>query len=193
MNPIKSKIEFKGKVGKFVYYDKEKKEEVPITLDKFLVLKTTSQITGYNPKLGGIWSNEVELIEEEEIVVRCKSVGKLSQGAYSEIKKSLPAGSKFATNLYVVAKINGVLGIYILQMYGGILNEWIEFSKKNIGVCQSTIIIANLTTKYNGDIKYFVPIFAIRKSTETEEEAAKIFWKKLKDWQRASVPNSYGE
>lgn len=187
MNPIKSKIEFKGKVGKFVYYDKEKKEEVPITLDKFLVLKTTSQITGYNPKLGGIWSNEVELIEEEEIVVRCKSVGKLSQGAYSEIKKSLPAGSKFATNLYVVAKINGVLGIYILQMYGGILKEWIEFSKKNIGVCQSTIIIANLTTKYNGKIKYFAPIFAIRNSTETEEEAAKIFWKKLKDWEKEST------
>lgn len=187
MNPILNRIEFKGKTGKFVCFDKELKEEVPIGLERFVILKSTSQITGYNPKCGSIWSNEVESIREEELVVRCKNIGKLCQGVYSELKNTLPKGSKFTTNLYIVASVNNKVGIYILRLIGGALNEWIEFKQKNPDVYKSTILVPNLAKRMNGAIEYLVPVFALRKSTEIEEKTAKTLWGRLREWEKAKI------
>lgn len=177
-NPAQNRfIEVQGKTGELRYFDKEigaKGENVNVPLPFFfIILKSFSKVTGYNSTNGGLYSNEVERIDQEPLYVRYfkDKDNLIAQGLYKDIKDrvtSRSVGGKFAKSIYI-AYVNAdkKLEIANLTLSGKTLYSFNEAMKKaqdegnNIYDCM--FYIKKDGMKFvDGQIPYHYPIFNYR-------------------------------
>jgi hypothetical protein len=181
-NPATMFLEWKSSIKSFVYYDKDKKENVTIPTDtKFIVLDQLSTVTGFDDTYGtGYWSNEVRNTKRDEMAV-CVWVDKkkrvLAQGLWNDIKGSV--GAKYAKSIYCMAKIGGEYKLINLKVSGASLTAWIKFAEEAGGDSalygETAVGIKEIATGKKGAVTYHYPIFHVaskKLSQEAMEQAA---------------------
>jgi hypothetical protein len=172
-NPCKKWISFKGDKGNFVYWDKEKEENIEIKLPIFfIVLDELATITGFSKKHDcGIYSNEVHRTADELLRVKTFSGGEEITGLYSDIKDSIVAmGGKYTKSVYaLLINPNKSTELVNFKFKGASFSGWLE---KKFNVDRSAVGIMSLKEDINGSIKYQIPVFQKFKMTEEYRERA---------------------
>jgi hypothetical protein len=177
-NPATMFLEWKSSLKSFVFYDKDKKENVTIPTDtKFIVLDQLSTVTGFDDTYGtGYWSNEVRYVGNEELAVcvwDTKSNGKrvLAKGLWKDIKGSV--GAKYAKSIYCMAKIDGEYKLVNLKVSGASLTAWIKFVEEAGGDSalygETVVGIKEIATGKKGAVTYHYPIFHVASKKLTQE------------------------
>jgi len=162
-NPCKKFIRFKS--GKFSYWDKEEKKDVPVEFPlEFVALRELATITGFDEKNEcGIYSNEISSIGIQPLLVKSFKGGEIAAGFYKEIKDTVVSrGGKYTASIYIM--IDGELAN--LQLRGAALREWFEKKK---GVKYS---IAKTKKGRTGAVSYDVPVIETVEATPEERIAA---------------------
>jgi hypothetical protein len=172
-NPCKKFIDFKGNDGKFFYYDKEKEEQVEITIPMyFIVIDELATISGFNKKHGcGVYSNEVHRTTDELLRVKTFKGGEEIVGLYSDIKDSIIAlGGKYTKSVYALMIYpTGATEMVNFKFRGSSFSGWLE---KKFNVTKSAVGIVGLEDEVNGTITYKVPVFKKFKMSEELRQRA---------------------
>lgn len=163
------KVEINGETvkklkGELVYWDGEtmQSQELPFT---FCVLEQTSSVTGFAPKGAGnnvrYYSNEITSFDEPIRVTRRDDNGSevIADGIYQEVKKNLPQGCKFQTNLYIYNP--ETQRIERINLKGSALSEYISFGQKNKGIYEHTLTLSVGEEHTNGTVDYVSPKFTM--------------------------------
>ena len=184
-NPATRWFEWKSSEKSFQFYDKEKKEVVPVKLPfTFIVLDRTATIKGYNSKLKlGIYSNEVRDTREQPLAVKYHGAETIAEGMWSEIKDkvgSKSVGGKFALNIYLAFRAGKQLFIGCFQATGCALGAWFEFEKANRRtIFEKAVTVKTTRHDSSGDVEYDAPVFTLADVTEETNEQAKELDKDL--------------
>lgn len=149
--------------AQLVYWDGEvmQSQELPFV---FCALEQTSSVTGFAPKANGdirYYSNEITSFDEPIKVTRRDSNGSevIVEGIYQNVKKNLPEGCKFQTNLYIYNPAEQ--RIERINLKGSALSEWITFGQKNKGIYEHTITMEAGEQKTTGTNDYIVPKYTL--------------------------------
>lgn len=158
--------------GELVYWDGEamQSQELPFT---FCVLEQTSSVTGFAPKGVGnnvrYYSNEITSFDEPIRVTRRDDSGSeiIAEGLYQEVKKTLPDGCKFQTNLYIYNP--ETQRIERINLKGSSLSEYISFGQKNKGIYEHTLTMSVGEEHTNGAVDYVSPKFTMGEKYSDED------------------------
>lgn len=150
--------------GELVYWDGEamQVQDLPFT---FCVLEQTSSVTGFAPKSSGdgvrYYSNEITSFDEPIKVTRRDNAGSevIAEGLYQSIKKSLPEGCKFQTNLYIYNPIEQ--RIERINLKGSALSAYINFGQKNKGIYEHLVTMSVGEEHTTGSVDYIEPKFEL--------------------------------
>ena len=201
-NPTKKWLSWKGGIGVWSYYDKEKGENVKLDETIYVVpLDELSTIKGWHDASGsGIYSNEVNNLNEEELSVRSFKGGEIVKGKYSDIKGKLEGG-KFCKSVYA-AMLNSkgqVIELVNLGFSGSSLGAWIE-AKVNIKEGKVLVISKNPEVQKKGATTYYVPsikvterrdsIIAECEGLDRELQEYLKGYKEKQEQPQGNVPNS---
>lgn len=155
--------------GELSHWDSVAKEKVVSALPfKFAVLNQTKRISGFNPGANGqntrFYSNEAVEFDDELKVYR--KVGDnpaevVAEGAYANIKGSLPQGARLASVLYGYNPESKQIEVITLQ--GASLSAFIEFSKNN-KIYTGYMTIEEGEKKTNGTVEFVPPVFKMAES-----------------------------
>jgi len=184
-NPSKRWFEWKGDAGHFSYYDKEAKQRIDLPPDfTFILLDETCAIRGYHEKSkSGIYSNEVRDLRAEVLVVKSFKGGELCEGRYADIKDRIKVlGGKFTKVCYCAFKDeSGELQIGAVDMNGGVLGAWMDFTKANRNeLYKQAVRIKGFTNEKKGKIEFTLPkSIALVPVNEETDEAAKALDREL--------------
>jgi hypothetical protein len=176
-NPAHRFFEWKAEKGELQYYDKEKKENIPVKLPfSFLILDEVSQVGGgikVNGKYEGYWSNAVKNLNTQIITVKSKG-GIVAQGLYAELKER--KGLHYEKGLYIAFHgDNGDLVIGFLKFKGSSLGAWFEFTKAHRDLCKGAFTIKSRSEVIEGDKgDYYTPIFTHKLDISEESDQAAI-------------------
>lgn len=196
-NPATCWFEWKGKIGKFVYWDKQKEQNIEINLPfAFILLDRTATIRGYNPKAkSGIFSNEVRDTRSDAFIVKYFTGGLIAEGLWSDIKDRVTVNKgKFAVNAYIAFKQGDTLKIGALQLSGCALGPWFEFEKAHrkpvdIGggnkvqeIFAKAISVSKTIKGKTGDNEYLEPVFSIKEIDPATNAAAIELDKQLQEY-----------
>jgi hypothetical protein len=156
-------IEWNNETKSFCYYDKDKKEKVPLPKGfKFLWIKENHKVGGFNnDKECGIRSNEIQDLSKEELKVMFndKNTSVIAKGLYSEIKETVnDAGGKYMKCVYVMTEKKNLV---CLQISGAVLQSFVEFSgtltkEDKLG---RWINVVGSEDRKKGSVKYSIPVF----------------------------------
>jgi hypothetical protein len=176
-HPATRWFEVNGQNGEVFFYDKEKKEKVPVSTPfGFILLDETSVIKGWHePSESGIISNEVRDTRNEVFVVRSFKGGEIASGHYNFIKDKVAAsGGSYNANLYIAFKgESGKLEIGSLMLKGAALSAWFDFrkearkqtvevdGKKVSALYAKALVIKGWEDGKKGSIKFKKPVFAL--------------------------------
>lgn len=167
-NPCNIFLQWKSDSYCFVFFDKNKQENVKIELPlKFLALKQLQNVKGWSDALNGqIISNEVEFLSKEELNVVCyhKNIKgenvktTIAKGLYSNIKDAVvTSGARYHKSVYIMLE-DGTLAN--LQLKGATVKEWNDFFNKNKNrITDEWIKISKVKEDKKGGIKFNVPVF----------------------------------
>lgn len=139
------------------YSDDKKGENVPIDISGMIVLDCDLfTVTGYNKKLGFLWSNEVRTIEDQIIARYHGQKSPAASGNWETVKSELGDNGKYTKSIY------GLLGGEIVNVHvgGAGLKTWfdvIEGNKDRLG--KSTIRVASIESGKQGNVNYKYPVF----------------------------------
>ena len=153
INPCKKFIEFKGGVGKFQYWDKEKKVNIEVKRPlEFVVLAVMQTAKGYHEESGSsIYSNEVYNGRQEMNVRSFKGV-EIANGFWKDIKDAVKCqGGKFCFSIYAIMNKE----LVNFQLLGAACSPWIDSYSENVNKYKVT----KLETRIKGINEYKVPIF----------------------------------
>lgn len=174
-SPVKFWLTFKADSGKVAYTHKnESGEYEDVLLDEleFVLMDSRASISGWNDESSSkIYSNLVKYTKEEKFQVRSKK-GVLVEGIYSDIKDKVMAfGGKFCTNLFVLAKINGVFEPCVFQVSKTSQAAWSKFTegKKLSELYNVTVKVTKGEEAKKGKIKFVYPAF---ETSEVEKDVA---------------------
>ena len=175
-HPCTRWIEWDGSNGEFRYYDKEKKENIPLgNKYTFILLDQLATVKGWHDASeSGIFSNEIRDITQDVLVVKSFKGGPLAEGTYKTIRDRIIAhGGHFTANCYIAIKSDTGLAIASIQFKGAALSAWMEFGKKNRGELYKKAIRCNgFEEGKKGKITFRVPIFSLTDvSPETDAKA----------------------
>jgi hypothetical protein len=176
-----------GSDGGFVrWYDKEKKETVPVDgAFVFLLLDELSTVKGWHePSESSIYANEVRDTRQDALVVKAFKGGELASGIYTQIRDRIVAvGGHYVASLYIAYKDGDTLKIGNLALKGAAAGAWMDF-KRNAGTKKSAmdrmvrayLVDAVKITGYEqmkkGGTVYRVPKFSLVPTTaETNTQA----------------------
>lgn len=159
-NPATKFIDWSGSIGKFKYYDKEKKENIFFEEDIYIIpLDDLNTIRGFDSENQcGYYSNEVKYLNKEELFVKSFKGGQVAKGLYSNLK--LPAGCKFSKSVYAAMIVGNKENIKIelvnFQFISSAVNVWFDAkikvdSGEIIKLSPSTIVLKK------GSNEYFAP------------------------------------
>lgn len=176
-SPATRFLEWKAEKGELQYYDKDKKENVPVKLPfSFLVLDEVSQIGGgtkVNGKFEGYWSNAVKNLNTQIITVKSKA-GVVAQGLYADLKER--KGLHYVKGLYIgFHDENRTLQIGFIKFKGSSLGAWFEFTKSHRDIYKGAFTIKSRSEVIHGDKgDYYTPVFVYKPDVSEETEAAAI-------------------
>lgn len=158
-NPARKFFSWKGGIGVWEYYDKEKGEKVQIPDTMYIVpLDEKSTIKGWHDaSMSGIFSNEVGNLNEEELSVRSFKGGEIIKGKYADIKGRLEGG-KFCKSVYaaLLDSKGNVIEMVNFSFSGSSLGAWIE-AKINIKEGKVLVLSKNPEQQKKGATTYYVP------------------------------------
>lgn len=173
-------MEWDGESGSLRYYDKAKKENIPVgNKFTFILLDQLGCIRGWHDATeSGIYSNEVKDTRRDPFIVKAfKGQQPLAQGIYSDIRDRVAnVGGKFHANLYIAFRNGDDLQIGSIILKGAALREWMEFAKASRADLYSKAIAINGCKEgKKGKITFQTPVFSTKDITsETNEEATKL-------------------
>lgn len=150
--------------GELVYWDGEAMQSQPLPFT-FCVLEQTSSVTGFAPRSAGdgvrYYSNEITSFDEPIRVTRRDNNGSevIAEGIYQSVKKSLPEGCKFQTNLYIYNP--EAERIERINLKGSALSAFINFGQKNKGIYEHVVTLDAGEEKTNGTVDYIEPKFTL--------------------------------
>jgi hypothetical protein len=187
-SPAKKFLEFQGSKGHYLYYDNEKKEKVIVKNPQFLIVKETTTVTGWNKSNGGLFSNEVEDGNTEELDVRYYKGDKknIAKGLWKDIKQVVTARNtdgKYTRSVYIALhdKVNG-WGLDNIKLSGKQLTSWIDLHNRlkaaNVEEWQVMISIDTIEFDDSGSIHYYYPTFKYQLLDEDKVPAHKVIMTK---------------
>jgi len=168
-NPTELFLQWKSELKQFSYYDKEKKENVPIgSTIRFVVLDQLTTIKGWSDKYqAGIYSNEVRSLESE-LFVKTFNNDLIAEGNYSKIKERIvAAGAKYSKSVYASLETKEGYKLVNIQFVGSSLGSWIE-AKIRTDDMHVVTITENNTPQKKGATTYFVPKITTQTSLSEE-------------------------
>jgi hypothetical protein len=169
-NPATKFIDWKSNDKNFSYYDKETKENVPISLPfKFLVLDELHTVKGWHDATqSAIYSNEVKFISKEVMTVKPFKGNEIAKGLYKDIKeKIVSAGGHYAKSIYIMLE-DGTLAN--LQLKGSAVQQWGEFTNKNrTRLPDEWVVVKTTKDGKKGVVKFSMPEFVFEKSLSESE------------------------
>lgn len=183
-NPTKKFLSWKGGLGVWEYYDKDKSEKVTLDETIYIVpLDELSTIKGWHDASeAGKYSNEVHDLRSEELTVRSFKGGEIVKGLYSDIKGKLEGG-KFCKSVYaaMLDSKGNVVEMVNFGFTGSSLGAWIEAGVK---VSDGNVIILskNPEQKTKGATKYYEPSIKISEKRDAILEECKGMDKELQDY-----------
>lgn len=173
-NPAKKFIEWKSSNKSFAYYDKERKENIPIELPfKFLAMVNYKTIKGWNQKReGAIISNEIRNMHEILTVNFYPRTGEkqtIATGKWKEIKESVDLwGGKYTESIYGILPNGELINI---QLNGSGLGNWFDFQKgMDDNFYDTWVRVDGFSEGKSGAVTYYSPVFSWGKNI-TDEEA----------------------
>lgn len=170
-NPASKFLSWKSNEKHFAYYDKEKSENIAITLPlKFAFLEHYHTVKGWNDKSqSGIYANEVFGIGSEELTIKAFKGGEIASGLYKDIRaKMRDAGGVYHRSIYGVLE-NGEL--VNLSIKGAVVSAYSDFCKEHSNKFEmSWIEINSFKDLKKGATKYSVPEFTIGKAFTAKED-----------------------
>lgn len=196
INPAKKFFTWKGGDGKLLYYDKEAKSNIDVSLPfTFLWLDDFTTIKGFNESSrSSIWSNEIRDISKDILIVK-DATGIIAKGLYKDIKEKIVSyGGGYAKSCYIAYFDNDVLTIgnilFTGSSFGGGIHKpsnkdmkdievggWLSFSKRNMADIVTKAIIMEKDPRLlsNGGTKFYAPSFKlIDVSQETNAKAIEL-------------------
>jgi len=207
-SPAEKKFEYKAREKSFVYYDKEKRENVAMDLKAYLViLETYSCIYGYSKKFNcGGYSNEVLTfdLKKEPLTVRTFKGGYEKIGLYHDIEAKVnkeTQGLKLHKSIYAILVAEGKHELINIKVSGSTMGEWIEHVDKEIDTDKNVLVISDefLEKEDNDGKKYYVPKFDSKPITDelvtvAIEKAGVLnkYFNELKGISEDTVDNSKG-
>lgn len=184
-NPSQRWFQWKGKDGKLVWYDKEKKENVEVKEGfRFLVLDQLSTVTGYNKKAkSGIRSNEVRDVADT-MVVKYFSGDTIAEGPWASIKKDVVyEKGKFAKSVYIAFKDGDELKIGNIMMTGSALGPWFDLNKAHGSELNKKAVVIKAGEKdTTGDVEFVPPVFTLVDTTDETNAIATDLDRELQDF-----------
>lgn len=150
--------------GELVYWDGEAMQSQPLPFT-FCVLEQTSSVTGFAPRGQGegvrFYSNEITSFDEPMKVTRRDDQGSevVAEGVYQNIKKNLPEGCKFQTNLYIYNP--ETQRIERINLKGSALSAFINFGQKNKGIYEHTVTMEVGEEHTTGAVDFIEPKFTL--------------------------------
>lgn len=169
-NPATKFIEWKSNDKCFSYYDKEKQENVSISLPfKFLVLDELHTIKGWNDATqSAIFSNEVKFISKESLKVKPFKGNEIACGLYKDIKdKVVSTGGHYVKSIYVMLEDGSLANI---QLKGSSVQKWGEFTQKTRNrLPDEWVIVSKSVEGRKGAVKFHTPEFAFERSISDSE------------------------
>lgn len=181
-NPASRFFDWAGGKGELVYYDREKKENVPVELPfRFLILDEVATVGGgLDDDNGyiGYWSNAIRPRDAKvaELTVRSSSNGKTRieySGLWSDIKAHL-TGAKYVKGLYIAfVGDDDQLQLGYLKIRGAAMRPWIDFTNEHKDIYAGAFSITGKEQKKKGTNTFYQPVFGYTdKITEERNEAA---------------------
>lgn len=169
----------------FVYYDKEKKENIEIPAPvTFIVLDTLHTIKGFNESEGqGYYSNEIRGADFKKVPLKVK-LGKhdAAEGLYADIMPSLKSnGAKYCQSVYVLMKEDKEWVINNFQIQGAALGPWIDFCK-NANVMKIAVKVDEWREETKGTNTFNIPVFKACPVSESTNLIAVEKDKELQDY-----------
>jgi hypothetical protein len=192
-NPATKFIEFKGDVGMFRYFDKEKGENgenVELSMPLyFVVLDELSTITGFNEKVkAGMYSNEVRNIKDDILNVRSFKGGIQIVGKYAEIKETIKANAgKYCKSVYAML-ITGKNTYELVHFkmtgasFGGVKDGRSGWFNKKVNTDKFGIVVKECDPGQVGPVKFQAPVFSALKLTPELINAATEMDKELQKY-----------
>lgn len=168
------------------YYDKEKKESIPVKDGfTFMVLDSLSTVKGYNKKAkSGIYANEVRSTKKEPFHVKLFDGTDIAQGLWQDIKEKVSYNKgKFASSVYIAYKDGDDLKMGNITFTGCSLGPWIDFYKENRDAANSKAVsIRKGEVDTSGDVEFTPPVFSVKDITEETNEQAKELDRQLQTY-----------
>lgn len=191
-NPATRIFQWSGSKGQLTWYDKEREERVSVPLPfEFMVIDQLATISGYNPQLGRMWSNEVKAISKDQFYVRTKQ-GPFEAGLYTNLAQTPRRGGKYAKVIYIAYQDQGEWVMGKIVATGAALGAWIDFGKSNKQ--EEGKLILTLGEAQDGvSGQYFVPKFTWGKCTLEENNAAIVLDTQLQKFLSVYLKVSHDE
>lgn len=169
-NPATKFIDWKSNDKQFSYYDKEKKENVPIPLPfKFLALDELHCVKGWSDSCqSAIYSNEVKYISKEALTVKPFKGNEIAKGLYTDIKEKVKAaGAHYVKSIYIMLEDGSLCN---LQLKGASCQSWGDFTNKNRSrLSEEWVTVSKFAEGKKGSVKYYTPEFTFDKSLSDAE------------------------
>lgn len=185
-NPAKIFIQWKSKNECFIYYSKEKKENVDLKLPfSFIPLYRCETLKGYNHKKGKTFiANEVIKLNDSPVVLKSynnktKEKKVEASGMYPEFKDGLDQAVKFTISMYAALKNKkGELSLVNVQLNGAGVHHWFDFENNN-KIWGKAIEVSDFTEEANGDVDYKAPVFKTKDITPEESARCRVLQKEI--------------
>lgn len=173
-NPATKFIQWSSKHEKFLYYDKQKKENILLELPlKFLAVSRYKTIKGWNQsKEFSLISNEVKDLKHQIAVTAYPKNGEkylLCKGTWEEIKEKVETNKgKYTESVYVMLPDGEVANI---QLNGASLSTWFDFQKNQTDrFFDNWVVVKGFKEGSQGAVTYTYPVFEWGSTLDTESQ-----------------------
>lgn len=175
-SPVQVNVTFNGADGKWVFYDKETREQEVKDKLFFIYLTRMHSVDGFNEKENtGIYANQVSNLQKEELKVKMRGHGTVAEGLWADIKDEIKEkGGKYAQITYGMLVPEKKMARITLS--GESVSAWFEFVQKQGGqkhVDESDYVCMcdtkNNEAKKRGSVNYNRPLFEAKDITKDKK------------------------
>ena len=178
-NPVQKYIRWSSKEKAFVYYDKDKEDNVKLDELEIIVLDELCTVRGFDSKTETpIRANEIRNTHTDKLNVNIS--GDNITGYWADIKEEVKGrGGKFSLSTYSLRRVDGKWELDLVQLTGGALSAWFD-TKINTGV--NGVKWTGSEEVKNKAITYYVPVYEALALTPEDMNIAEEENRKLQEY-----------